>query len=325
MLVYSAPRNAETIPILDLEGCSTSAKARQAVALRLHEACRDIGFFYIANHGVSEALLKAQLASAMRFFALPDEPKLALSAEKSPRRLGYEPMLRQVLDEGSAPDLKESFMYSLPAALPMVGEAEIWPTDLPGFDDQMTQYQHHMRTLGGQLMELIALSLELPENYFKSAFADAAYAVRLLRYPPQSAVGANNQLGAGAHTDWGAITLLYQDHSGGLEVRNAAGQWLRAQPIINTFVVNLGDLMRRWTNDFYQSTPHRVLNNTSGHDRYSVATFCSPGYSCRIECLPTCLPRGTHPRYAACTVGEHLREMATRTYDIPARTSAPGR
>jgi isopenicillin N synthase-like dioxygenase len=325
MLAYCAPRNTETIPILDLEGCSTSARARQAVALQLHEACRDIGFFYIANHGVPEAFLNAQLASAMHFFALPDKSKVALSAEKSARRLGYEPMQRQVLDEGSAPDLKESFMYSLPARLPAGEEHETWPAGLPGFVEQMTLYHHQMRALGGQLMQLIALSLELSENYFESAFTDAAYAVRLLRYPPQSAVGANNQLGAGAHTDWGAITLLYQDNSGGLEVRNAAGQWLQAQPIANTFVVNLGDLMRRWTNDLYQSTPHRVLNNVSGRDRYSVATFCSPGYTCRIECLPTCLPRGTHPRYLACTVGEHMREMARRTYDFPARVSASGR
>lgn len=314
MLIYSPPRNAETIPIVDLAGCSTSAKAREAVALGLREACRDIGFFYVANHGVPEALLKAQLTAAARFFALPDEPKLALSAEKSARRLGYESMSRQVLDEGSAADLKESFMYSLPAVPSASGEAGGWPTGLPGFVEQMIRYHEHMRALGGRLMELIALSLELPEDHFNAAFADAAYAVRLLRYPPQPAVGPNNQLGAGAHTDWGAITLLYQDDAGGLEVRNAAGHWLRAQPIANTFVVNLGDLMRRWTNDLYQSTRHRVLNNTSGRDRYSIATFCSPGHAWRVECLPTCLPSGARPRYAACTVGDHMREMAIRTY-----------
>jgi isopenicillin N synthase-like dioxygenase len=308
MLLYSSPRTAETIPVIDLSGTATSAEARQSAARQLHEACRDIGFFYIANHSVPEMLLKAQLKGAARFFTLPDASKLALSAEKSSRRLGYEPMLRQVLDEGSAPDLKESFMYSLPAAA--------WPEGLPGFAEQMTHYHEHMRRLGGHLMELLALSLELPDDHFKVAFESAAYAVRLLRYPPQPAVGADNQLGAGAHTDWGAITLLYQDNAGGLEVRNAAGHWLRAQPIANTFVVNLGDLMRRWTNDLYQSTPHRVLNNTSGRDRYSIATFCSPGYDCRVECLPTCLSPGAEPRYAACTVGDHMREMATRTYAL---------
>ena len=316
MLVYSPPKNAETIPVVDLAGTWSSAKTRQAVARQLHEACHDIGFFYVANHGVPATLLEAQLGWSARFFALPDETKLALSAEKSPRRMGYEPMSRQVLDEGSAPDLKESFMYSLPAPATLHGESDFWPAGLSGFAEQMTRYHEQMRALGGHLMELIALSLELAEDHFKAPFANAAYAVCLLRYPPQHAVGSNNQLGAGAHTDWGAITLLYQDSAGGLEVRNASGYWLRAQPIANTFVVNIGDLMRRWTNDLYQSTPHRVLNNTSGRDRYSIATFCSPGHDWRVECLPTCLPPGSHPLYAACTVGEHMREMAARTYRL---------
>lgn len=312
MLAYSVPRVAERIPVIDLEGGATSAAARARLARQIHQACRDIGFFYVAGHGVPEPLLRGQLAAAARFFALPAEAKLALSAEKSPRRLGYEPMLRQVLDEGSAPDLKESFMYSMPIDDP----ATTWPAGLPGFVEQASAYHRHMRGLGRRLMQLIALSLELAEDHFDPAFDRAAYAVRLLRYPPQPVVGADNQLGAGAHTDWGAITLLYQDQAGGLEVRNAAGQWLRATPIPGTFVVNLGDLMRRWTNDLYQSTPHRVLNNTSGRDRYSVATFCSPDHDWRVECLPTCLAQGAGPRYAACTVGEHMREMAHRTYAL---------
>jgi isopenicillin N synthase-like dioxygenase len=315
MLAYSAPQSIERIPIIDLGGAGSTATCTKT-AEQIHEACRDIGFFYVTNHRVPETLLTKQLAWAARFFALPADAKLALSGERSPRRLGYEPMLRQVLDEGSAPDLKESFMYSLPQSA--------WPSALPGFAEQMALYQQHMRELGRQLMQLIAMSLDLPRDHFDVAFADAAYAVRLLRYPPQVAVGPSNQLGAGAHTDWGAITLLLQDDAGGLEVRNASGRWLRAAPMPNSFVINLGDLMRRWTNDLYQSTPHRVLNNLSGRDRYSVATFCSPGYDCLVDCLPTCLPAGQRRRYEACTVGEHMREMAERTYAAnhgPASTS----
>jgi isopenicillin N synthase-like dioxygenase len=312
MLVYRAPQAAADIPVIDLAGGTDSATTRRAIARQIHEACRDVGFFYVVNHGVPEALLKQQLAGAARLFALPAGSKALLSAEKSPRRLGYEPMLRQVLDEGSAPDLKESYMYSLPNP--------DWPSDLPGFAEQMALYHRNMRKLGGDLMQLIALSLDLPEDHFDAAFADAACTVRLLRYPPQVSVGPNNQLGAGAHTDWGAITLLLQDDAGGLEVRNSAGRWLRAEPVADSFVVNLGDLMRRWTNDLYQSTPHRVLNNISRRDRYSVATFCNPALDCVIECLPTCLPAGQQPHYEACTAGEHLKEMAARTY--PTRRTA---
>jgi isopenicillin N synthase-like dioxygenase len=258
-------------------------------------------------------VLKDQLAWAARFFALPADRKLELSAESSARRLGYEPLLRQVLDEGSAADLKESYMYSVSRPSdpsPFDG----WPRDLPGFVEHMQLYHRHMRALSERLMRLLALSLDLPERYFDSAFADAAYAVRLLRYPPQNGVGADNQLGAGAHTDWGAITLLLQDDAGGLEVRTAAGDWIRAMPVPDAFVVNLGDLMRRWTNDRYQSTPHRVINSASGRDRYSVATFCSPGHGERIECLSTCLPGNGIALYPPCTVGEHMQEMARRTY-----------
>jgi isopenicillin N synthase-like dioxygenase len=306
MLVYRTPQNIERIPVVDLGAGKVSTSGNQKLAQQIHEACRDIGFFYVINHGVPDALLSRQLADAMRFFDLPMDAKMLLSAESSRRRLGYEPMLRQVLDEGSAPDLKESFMYSLPdTAL---------PSGLPGFADQMTLYQQHMRELGGQLMRLIALSLDLPYDYFDEEFVDAAYAVRLLRYPPQPTVGRHNQLGAGAHTDWGAITLLLQDGAGGLEVRSASGRWLRAEPVVNSFVVNLGDLMRRWTNDLYQSTPHRVFNNLSGRDRYSVATFCSPGHDRVVECLPTCFSAEQQPHYRPCTVGEHMREMASRTY-----------
>ena len=133
-------------------------------------------------------------------------------------------------------------------------------------------------------------------------------------YPPHPADADENQLGAGAHTDWGLITLLLQDDVGGLEVRNAAGQWLRAEPIDGTFIVNLADLVPRMTNGLYHSTMHRVLNNVSGRDRYSVATFFNPNYACQCDIVPTCRPedyapqpwdiRSAHPGH----VQSHLRQ-----------------
>lgn len=313
MILYTPPKPAETIPVVDL-GISDLRK----VAWEIHKACRDTGFFYVANHGIPQAVAEAQLAWAARFFALPPERKQAISFDKSPRRMGYEPMQRQVLDEGSAPDLKESFMYlAAPPQADMPGSAlNLWPADLPEFQDQMHRYGRHVAVLGRRLMELVALSLELDRGYFDAAFSASDFAVRLLHYPPQTAAGTNNQIGAGAHTDWGAITLLLQDDAGGLEVRNAAGDWIFADPIPGTLVINLGDLIRRWSNDLYHSTLHRVLNKAKGRDRYSVATFCSPDYAYRVECLPTCRPAQGEPSYPPCTVGEHLKEMATRTYGI---------
>src|SRR5262249_33857593 len=150
--------------------------------------------------------------------------------------------------------------------------------------------------------------------YFDGAYEDATLAVRLLHYPPQVATGPRNQLGAGAHTDWGAVTMLLQDDRGGLEVRKSAGDWIRAEPIPGPVGVNPGDMMRRWTNDLYHSTLHRVLNNVSGRDRYSVATFLAGRWDYRVECVPTCRPADRAPNYAPCTIGEHSREMAQKTY-----------
>jgi isopenicillin N synthase-like dioxygenase len=163
-------------------------------------------------------------------------------------------------------------------------------------------------------MSLIALSVDLPEDYFLPLHEMAIVTLRLVKYPPHPANARDNQLGAGAHTDWGGITLLAQDNSGGLEVRNIAGEWLEAKPVPGSFVVNLGDLMARWTNGLYNSNLHRVKNTVSGGDRYSVPFFYSPQPSARIECLPTCTDERNPPKFAPCTASEHLNEMFRRSY-----------
>jgi len=319
MIIYTPPRPAEHIPVIDLSGSFTSDGARlREVSWEIHKACRDTGFFYVKNHGVPDDLMHAQLAWTSRLFDLPMDDKLKMDFKASPRRMGYEPSLRQVLDEGSAPDLKESYMYRQLYLSGSDDPTNQWPDGLPGFHEQMTAYRAAVGSLALHLMECIALSLELPRAYFYPGFKESGCSVRLLRYPPQPAIGANNQLGAGAHTDWGAVTVLLQDDAGGLEVRNTAGEWIRAEPVPGTFVINLGDMMRRWTNDLYQSTLHRVLNNVSGRNRHSVAAFCGPHESYMIECVPTCRDGSAEPHYAPCTAGEHTRQMAAKTYGAPA-------
>ncbi len=320
MIIYTPPKPAEHIPVIDLApSLSGDRDGMQSVAWEIHKACRDTGFFYVKNHGVPEELALAQLEWAGRFFALPVDEKLKLDFKSSPRRLGYEPFLRQVLDEGSAPDLKESYMYR---QAHVEGGTEDptnqWPDNLPGFREQATAYRRAVSGLALHLMRCVARSLDLPNGYFDDGFQSASASVRLLRYPPQADTGTRNQLGAGAHTDWGALTILLQDDCGGLEVRNAAGDWIRAMPIPGTFVINLGDMMRRWTNDVYHSTLHRVLNNVSGRDRYSVATFNGPHESYLVECVPSCRPVDQAPLYEPCTAGEHTRQMAAKTYDMAA-------
>jgi len=197
-----------------------------------------------------------------------------------------------------------------------------WPASLPGFREDMLAYRAAITALGAELMALIALSLELPEDYFAPMFALASGTLRLIHYPPQPADAAVNQIGAGAHTDWGGITLLLQDDTGGLEVRNRDGDWLIAPPVKDAFVVNIGDLLQRWTNDLYRSNMHRVLNGAGARrDRYSVPFFYSPDYASKIECLPTCTSTGLPPLHPPCTAGEHMMEMFNLTYG---RRTAPG-
>lgn len=320
MIIYTPPSDARDIQVIDLAPASSSdASARKAVAWEIHKACRDTGFFYVANHGVSHDLMAGQLAWAQRFFALPLEDKMKLDMSRNKGPSGYEAMKLQTLDLGSPPDLKEGFQFHREVDAQTSADrgyrgGNLWPENLPGFRAQMDAYHAAVMQLGKKLMSLLALSLDLPEDYFAQGLEDLMCSVRLLHYPPQPADSAYNQLGAGAHTDWGSITMLLQDDCGGLEVQHASGDWIRATPIPGTFIINLGDMVRRWTNDVYRSTMHRVLNNVSNRDRYSVAAFFNPNYNYRVTCLPTCLGDGEQPLYPPCTVGEHIKEMFERTY-----------
>src|SRR5262249_26540915 len=151
-----------------------------------------------------------------------------------------------------------------------------WPTSLPSFRDAMLAYQAEVQKLARHLLRLVARSLDLPGEWFSEHFRMGSGSIRLLKYPPQPATAVFNQIGTGPHTDWGALTVLAQDNIGGLEVRNADGDWVEATPIPGTFVINLGDLMARWTNGIYNANMHRVKNNKSNRDRFSIVSFNSP-------------------------------------------------
>jgi len=315
MIIYTPPKTITEIPVIDLSGMfSDDIAARRAVGAQIHRACRETGFFYVTGHGVPEALIAAQLDWAKAFFDQPEAVKREVEYTRGQATYGFEPMLAQRLDEGSAPDLKESYMYALPLGQSREGvfTADKWPKALPGFEAQMRAYHEAMGRLGLRIMRAIALSLDLGETFFDAHFADTYFSVRMLHYPPQTS-SENNQLGAGAHTDWGGITILLQDGNGGLEVQNTDGDWLRATPMPGTFVVNLGDLLRRWTNDVYKSTLHRVLNNVSGKDRYSVPCFFGPREDAVVECIASCAE--DRPQlYPPITAAAHTQDMIRRTY-----------
>ena len=310
MTQHSTVECASPIPIIDLgPSYSNSGACKRKVADAIRSACRDTGFFYVSNHGVPQDSIDAAVDVSRRFFGKTLAEKMPLLGAGG---YGYDPPQLQVLDAAAPPDLKEGFMMGPPES--EIAQTVKWPADMPEFRSQLQAYDGHMHRLGRHLMRCIALSLDLAEDYFDDGFDKPGCSVRVLHYAARPPDAPANQIGAGAHTDWGAITILYQDDVGGLQIMAPSGDWIDATPVPGTYVINLGDMIRRWTNDDYRSTLHRVMCAPPGKDRYSIATFFNPRDDYRVECVPTCKEPGKDAIYPPCTVGEHIMEMLRKTY-----------
>jgi isopenicillin N synthase-like dioxygenase len=315
-----------SLPIIDMATYRAGApEAKARLVQDIAAVSRELGFFYLVNHGVPDGLLADQLAWGRRFFEQSLEAKMAVDLRLSPVRRGYEPMALQTLQAGMAPDQKEGFglgrelgpdHWLMRRAAPFEGPNQ-WPAssevfDGEGFQTQMETYREAMTDLGRELSGLLAASLGLPEDYFAQALVDPSVNVRLLHYPPQPSQVPADRLGCGAHTDWGLITILLQDDCGGLEIETSADQWLRATPVPGALIVNLGDMVVRLTGGRYASNVHRVINTQPDRDRYSVATFFNPHALYVVECVPTCVSEGAAPE--PITFGDHINAMIRKTY-----------
>src|ERR1700761_2397814 len=311
------------LPVIDIGGLSSEFPSdRQAVAEQLRAACLDNGFFYIRNHGVPTALIDALFEVTRGFFDGSASVKSAVDKRLSFCQRGFEPMRAQTLEAGAPPDLKESFYIGPELGLddPRVVARKfnhgpnLWPDGMPSFRPVTEDYFQIMLGLSRRLMTGLALALRLDENYFADYCTDPHATLRLLHYPPQPANAAPGEKGAGAHSDFGGVTVLLQDQHGGLQVQGKTkDEWIHAPPLPGPFVVNLGDMIARWTNDRFRSTVHRVVN-ASGRERYSVPFFYSGNPDQKVECLPSCLAPGEVAKYPPTTVEGHLREMYRRTY-----------
>ena len=322
------------IPVLDLTGALVPGGPRSAeVAREFRSAAMASGFFYVRHHGIDAAMVERQFDITRRLMALPIERREALSIKHSPIMRGYEGLGAQTLDAAMKPDLKESFYCGMdwPADHPYVkagyqtyGPSQ-WPAELPDVRAHCEAYIDAMNILSLRLMQLMALSLDLPEDYFDAACHDPMVTLRMVRYPAHPEGADDRTFGAGTHTDWGAVTILAQDAHGGLEVQMPDGGWVAATPMEGTFVVNLGDMIPRWTNGLYHSNPHRVRNTFSGGAaRYSIPFFYEPEYLARIVPVPGTVPAGKAPRYTPCTAGEHLEEMYRKTYGLQQQAATEG-
>lgn len=317
-----------TVPVIDIAPFLEGSPAGKAeVAARVARACEDIGFFTIAGHGVPADLVARMAAVCREFFDLPLEDKLAARRPRPEQSRGYiglgDENLSYSRGDRSTSDLKEFFAigpvdvpddeyHRRPEAYPSFAP-NVWPARPAAMRAVWEAYYRAMERVAWDVMRIFAVGLDLPEDFFRPHVDRHISGLRVLNYPDQAEPPAPGQLRAGAHTDYGAVTILKPENApGGLQVLNRRQEWVDVHAADDTFVCNIGDLMQRWTNDRWVSTMHRVVNpprdRALGSRRQSIVFFYQPNYDALIECLPSCCDAAHPPRYEPVTSGRHRLE-----------------
>jgi isopenicillin N synthase-like dioxygenase len=285
----SQPSENVQIPVIDIQPLIIGTAERDAVAEQIGQACREWGFFYISGHGVDQELQQRLEQLSRQFFAQDLDTKLAISMKQGGRAWrGYFPVGDELTS--GKPDLKEGIYFgeelganhpAVQAEIPMHG-ANLFPA-VPLFRETVLDYIATLTQLGHILMSGIALSLGLAESYFRERYTwEPLILFRIFNYPPFSIQpNSTSEWSVGEHTDYGLLTILKQDGSGGLQIKSKSG-WIDAPPIPDTFVCNIGDMLDRLTGGVYRSTPHRVKNPAS-QNRLSFPFFFDPNFAAAIQ------------------------------------------
>ncbi len=302
--------DASAIPVIDVAGLEADgSEAFVRDAREMRAAAEGLGFFYIRNHGVPRALIAELFEVSAAFFARPLDHKLKVRVNE--RHRGFLRIGEAKMVHAAEVDLKESFVWGLDVAAddadflagnPMIGP-NTWPDDMPEMRATLCAFYDACNACGQRLLKAFAVGLGVDADYFVRRFTKPVSRGSIIYYPPQSPDLGEAQFGVAPHTDYGALTLLAQDDTGGLQVLARDGGWLTAAPVEDSFVVNVGDLLARWTNDRFASTAHRVVNS-SGRKRYSAAVFVDPEFDTLIE--PVVLA-GERPHYDPIRCGEHIQ------------------
>lgn len=322
------------VPVIDISALlGEDEAAKDAVGKALDEAGREIGFFQVVAHGVPAEIIEAMYRVSDEFFALPDEEKRRVQQPSSDAVRGYSSIGEQAFsysEDVAAPrDLHEKFdigpvdvdrrdPYFAPENSGPHFIANTWPARPAGMEEIWTTYFREMNALARRLMGAFARGLGLEPDYFVDAIDKDISMLRAINYPHIDADPLPGQMRAGAHTDYGSLTIVRQEEApGGLEVFTQDGDWVPVPVIPGAFVVNIGDLMAQWTNDNWISTRHRVrppAPDASGNTRrMSLVFFHQPNHDAVIECLPGCVAPGEQPRYAPISSGDHLTEKFQKT------------
>ncbi|EOY15726.1 Hyoscyamine 6-dioxygenase, putative isoform 1 [Theobroma cacao] len=316
-----APIKVSTLNCIDL----SNPDIHHSVSL-LKQACLDCGFFYVVNHGISQEFMEEVFAQSKNFFHLPlNEKKELLRNEK---HRGYTPVLDELLDPDNQVhgDYKEGYYIGVEvpeddpdSEKPFYGP-NVWPADgvLPGWRQTMEKFHYEALEVAKAIARVIALALDLEVDFFDrpEMLGKPIATLRLLHYEGQISDPSKGIYGAGAHSDYGLITLLATDDVMGLQIckdKDAKPRkWEYVAPIKGAFIINLGDMLERWSNCIFKSTLHRVLGN--GQERYSVAYFVEPSHDCLVECLPTCKSEKNPPKFPPIRCGTYLTQRYKDTH-----------
>lgn len=323
-------RPDQGIPVIDISPLVDEDATDDAIkrtAERIGKACEEVGFFYVSNHGIPERSRESLFTEAKRFFDLAAEEKMGLHMGESSQFRGYVPLGGEVTQE------KKDWHECLDLQ-PKAGRAEggdgghllddpgQWPAELPSFRQVMMRAWDELYELSGRIARGLALSLGAEADFFDPFTGGELSALRLAHYPPFAQTDWSDDVdaGMGAHCDKGFLAILQQDEVGGLEVRGADGQWITAPHVPGTFLVNVGFMTQRWSNDRYQATWHRV-QLPGGRDRYSVPFFFEPRADAVVEPLASCCDADNPPRYEPCKFGEYLDGVFSKAYGKEAASS----
>ena len=314
--------DASEIPIIDI-GPLRSGQDIAGVGQQLLAASQSVGFFYVRNHGVPQTVIDTARAAARRFFACPMERKNEIRVNASHR--GFLSVGQAKMYDDAKIDLKESFVWGLELEPdhPLYGSnpflvANQWPDCDPQLKDGVYPYLTHCNDCGQDLFKAFAVALGLRPDSFIQHFDAPISRASLVYYPPQPPDMGDAQFGVAPHTDFGCLTILCQDDVGGLQVETYQGEWVTAHPIEGTLVVNVGDLLQRWSNDKLRSTPHRVVN-TSGRERYSLVAAVDPNYETTIDPSIVCADPSDDARYAPIRCGDALQQRFDRAFAYRSR------
>jgi isopenicillin N synthase-like dioxygenase len=308
MAVKSVEEATRAIPVIDFAPAFRDEPGGlDAVASQVRDASERVGFFYLAGHGVPDEVVDAAFAASREFHAMSLDEKLALRINEN--NIGYLAPNQSIqgastVHKATRPNYNESFFIShdrgpdhpdVLAGTPLRGRNQ-WPEGHEQMRTKMLTYFKTLERMGERMLPVLSRALGMPADHFRPFFENEAHVnLRFLHYPPQESDDPE-QFGQGPHTDNSFVTILARMDVPGLAVRLPSGEWLAPPLIPGTFLVNLGNIMKRWSNDRFLSTPHGVLND-SGTNRYSIAFFYSPNVSSTIECLPSCTSAEDPPHY----------------------------